>query len=320
MSASPPVAIITPSYNTGDHVRAAVESVLAQDYPKIDYLVMDGGSSDDTVDVLRSFGPRLRWVSERDRGQSDAINRGFARTRGDVLGWLNSDDTYAPGAVRAAAEFLARHDDVAMVYGDADFIDAVGNVIGPAMHVEPRFDRRRLLHYSDFIVQPAAFFRRGAFDAVGGLDPSLNWAMDYDLWLKFAAKNFKVVYLPRVLANYRWLGDSKSAAGGWGRLDEVDNVARRHGARRTPAYFRLERVNLHLAEARQALRLGDYGSTASALARATGNLVSSPRAILSLLSPRTWRVIYTGQVLRARALGEDRGTRGHGDTETSGSR
>src|SRR5688500_5879655 len=103
MSASPSVAIITPSYNTGTHVRAAVESVLAQDYPKIDYLVMDGGSSDDTVDVLRSFGPRLRWVSERDRGQSDAINRGFARTRGDVLGWLNSDDTYAPGAVRAAA-------------------------------------------------------------------------------------------------------------------------------------------------------------------------------------------------------------------------
>jgi hypothetical protein len=189
-----------------------------------------------------------------------------------------------------------------MVYGEADFIDAAGNVIGPCAHVEPRFSHKRLLHYSDFIVQPAAFFRRGAFEAVGGLDPSLNWAMDYDLWLKFAARNYKVAYLPRVLAHYRWLGDSKSAAGGWGRLDEVDKVARRHGAKRTPAYFRLERVNLHLAEARQALRHGDYGSSASALARATGNLVSSPRAMWSLLSPRTWRVIYTGQVLRSRAL------------------
>ena len=299
---TPPVAIVTPSYNTGGHVRAAVESVLAQDYPHVDYVVMDGGSTDDTVDALRGFGPRLRWVSERDRGQSDAINRGFAQTRGDVLGWLNSDDTYAPGAVRAAAEFLARHEDVAMVYGEADFIDAAGNVIGPCAHVEPRFSHKRLLHYSDFIVQPAAFFRRGAFEAVGGLDPSLNWAMDYDLWLKFAARNYKVAYLPRVLAHYRWLGDSKSAAGGWGRLDEVDKVARRHGAKRTPAYFRLERVNLHLAEARQALRHGDYGASASALARATGNLVSSPKAMWSLLSPRTWRVIYTGQVLRSRAV------------------
>src|SRR2546428_12439843 len=105
---TPPVAIVTPSYNTGPHVRAAVESVLSQDYPHLDYLVMDGGSTDDTVTVLESFGPRLRWGSERDRGQSDAINRGFALTRGDGLGWLNSDATSVPRAVPAAAAFLAR--------------------------------------------------------------------------------------------------------------------------------------------------------------------------------------------------------------------
>jgi glycosyltransferase involved in cell wall biosynthesis len=294
-------AIVTPSYNTGPHLRAAVNSVVEQDYPHVDYVVMDGGSTDGSVEVLNSFGPRLTWVSERDRGQSDAINRGFARTTGDVLGWLNSDDTYAPGALRAAAEYLAAHPDVAMVYGDADFIDASGNRIGRCAHVEPVFRRRRLLHYCDFVVQPAAFFRRSAFEAVGGLDPSLNWAMDYDLWLKFAAAGYKVAYLPRVLANYRWLGDSKSAAGGWGRLEEVDGVARRHGARRTPAYFRLERVNQHLTEARQALRHRDVGSAATSFARATGNLLSSPRAMWSLMSPRTWKVIYTGQVLRARA-------------------
>ena len=297
-------AIVTPSYNTGAYVGAAVRSVLEQDWPALDYVVMDGGSTDGTVDVLKSFGPRLNWVSERDRGQSDAINRGFARTRGDVLGWLNSDDTYARGAVRAAAEFLAANPDVAMVYGGADFVDAAGNPIGRCAHVEPVFSRRRLLHYSDFVVQPAAFFRRGAFDAVGGLDPSLNWAMDYDLWLKFADAGMKVAYLPRVLAYYRWLGDSKSAAGGWGRLREVDAVARRHGARRTPAYFRLERVNLHLAEARQALRHRDIGNAVGSFARATGNLASSPRALWSLLSPRTWRVIYTGRVLRRRAVGD----------------
>ena len=300
-SALPPVAIVTPSYNTGPFVGAAVKSVLDQDHLRVDYVVMDGGSTDNTVDVLRSFGPRLRWVSRRDRGQSDAINRGFAQTTGDVLGWLNSDDTYARGALRAAAEFFAAHPDVEMVYGDADFIDARGERIGRCAHVEPTFSRRRLLHYCDFIVQPAAFFRRGAFEAVGGLDPTLNWAMDYDLWLKFAEARFKVAYLPRVLANYRWLGDSKSAAGGWGRLREIDLVARRHGARRTPAYFRLERVNLHLAEARSALRHGAVGSAVASFARAAGNLVTSPRAVWSLLSPRTWRVIYTGQVLRKRA-------------------
>ena len=296
-------AVVTPSYNTGDYVGAAVRSVVEQDHPHVDYLVMDGGSTDKTVDVLKSFGPSLRWVSQRDRGQSDAINRGFAQTAGEALGWLNSDDTYAPGAVRAAAEFLAAHPDVAMVYGDADFIDAAGNHIARCAHVDPRFSRRRLLHYSDFIVQPAAFFRRAAFEAVGGLDPSLNWAMDYDLWLKFAAAGFKVAYLPRVLANYRWLGDSKSAAGGWGRLKEIDRVARRHGARRTPAYFRLERVNMHLTEGRAALRHRDLGSAAASFARAGGNLMGSPRAMWSLLSPRTWRVIYTGQVLRKRAAG-----------------
>jgi len=200
-----PVAIVTPSYNTGRYVGATVRSVLEQGYAPLDYLVMDGGSTDETVEVLKSFGARVRWVSERDKGQSDAINRGFGQTRGEVLGWLNSDDTYAPGALRAAAEFLAAHPDVAMVYGDADFIDASGQRIGRCQHVEPVFNPHRLLHYSDFIVQPAAFFRRSAFEAVGGLDPSLNWAMDYDLWLKFAAAGFKVAYLPRALANYRWL-------------------------------------------------------------------------------------------------------------------
>jgi glycosyltransferase involved in cell wall biosynthesis len=298
----PTFAVVSPSYNTGAHVGAAVRSVLDQDWPHVDYLVMDGGSTDNTVEVLKSFGPRLKWVSQRDRGQADAINRGFAQTSGDVLGWVNSDDAYAPGALRAAAELLAANPDVAMVYGDADFIDAAGNRIGRCAHVEPVFSRRRLLHYSDFVVQPAAFFRRGAFDAVGGLDPSLNWAMDYDLWLKFAAANYKVAYLPRVLAHYRWLGDSKSAAGGWARLKEVEVVAKRHGARRTPAYFRLERVNLHLTEGRQALRHRDLGSTVRSFSRATGNLISSPRAMWSLLSPKTWRVIYTGQVLRRRAV------------------
>ncbi len=303
----PLVAVVTPSFNTGPFVGDAVRSVLAQDYPRLDYLVMDGASTDGTLQVLRDFKDRVRWISERDRGQADAINKGFARTQGDILGWLNSDDTYAPGAVRAAAEFFESHPDVALIYGDAEFIDAAGVRFGRCAHVEP-FDLHRLRHYTDFIVQPAAFFRRSAFDAVGGLDASLNWAMDYDLWLKIAER-FSAAYLPRVMANYRWLSDNKSAAGGWARLNEVEQVARRHG-HTMPAYFRLEQINLYLQEARQALRDRRPFESAQPLQRAAGTLLSSPRAMVSLLSPHTWRVIHTGKILRARAAGSHVRNRG----------
>jgi glycosyltransferase involved in cell wall biosynthesis len=310
------LSVVTPSFNTGRYLGAAIQSVIDQDWPGIDYIVMDGGSTDGSLDVLRSFGDRIRWVSEKDQGQSDAINRGFSRTRGDVLAWLNSDDTYAPGAVRTAMQFLAAHPDVAMVYGDADYIDADGKLIAPCAHIEP-FNRDRLFHYSDFIVQPAAFFRRSAFEAVGGLDVSLNWTMDYDLWMKLAER-FKIAYLPRLLAHYRWLIDNKTATGGFARIDEISSVLARRGLG-TPAYVRLERVNLYLQQVRQSLREGRPGGALAAFAHATGTLLSSHRAVLSMFQPRTWRIIWTGQVLRARGGSRrrqgDKGTRRKGDQE-----
>src|SRR5665213_2075693 len=124
-TALPTLAVVTPSYNTGRYIGPAIESVLAQDYPH-EYIVMDGGSTDQTVEVLKGFGDRLKWVSQKDGGQSDAINQGFARTPGDILGWLNSDDTYEPGAFGAVAEFFAANPDVGLVYGDANYIDAAG--------------------------------------------------------------------------------------------------------------------------------------------------------------------------------------------------
>ncbi len=292
------VSVVTPSFNTGRFIAAAVQSVLAQDYPQLEYVVMDGGSTDQTLDVLKSLGERVSWISEPDAGQADAINRGFSRTSGEILGWLNSDDTYAPGAIGVAADYFQAHPDVALVYGNADFIDSTGARIGRCAHVEP-FSRHRLMHYSDFIVQPAAFFRRSAFEAVGGLDASLNWAMDYDLWIKLA-RRFKVAYLPHVLAQYRWLSDNKSAVGGWARLQEVERVSRRHGIA-LPAYFRLEQINLLLQEAHQAARTAQPKDWAEKLWRAANTLLRSPGAMRSLLSCQTWRIISTGRLLRARA-------------------
>ena len=157
----PWVTLVTPSYNARPYLRAAIDSVLGQDYPHIEYLVMDGGSTDGTLELLTAFGDRVRWVSEPDAGQADAIARGFEQTSGTILGWLNADDVLKPGAVRAAVAALQTHPHAALVYGNADFIDAQGDTIGPCTVVEP-YSRHRLLHYGDYIVQPAALFTRQA--------------------------------------------------------------------------------------------------------------------------------------------------------------
>lgn len=295
----PVVSIVTPSFNQGEYIAATIRSVLDQDYPNLEYFVADGGSADQTVDILKSHAARLRYVSEKDRGQSHAINKGFAATTGSILGWLNSDDTLAPAALSAVVDYFEQHPDVAMVYGDAEYIDAAGAPIARCAHIEP-FNLRRLIHYSDFIVQPACFFRRDAFQAVGGVDESLHFCMDYDLWLKIAQR-YKVAYLPRVLAYFRWFGENKTAVGGQKRLLEIEQMARRRGCPGLPAYVCLEAVRLHLAEALTALRRLRLTRALPALARASTSLFRSPRALASLFSPHTWRIIYTGQLLRRHA-------------------
>ncbi len=300
MTDRPRFAIVTPSYNTAKYLGVAIRSVLDQDYPNLDYLVMDGGSTDGSVDVLRSFGERIRWVSEKDAGQADAIRRGFEQTEGEILTWLNSDDSFCPGAFNAVADFFADNPDVDVVYGDANYVDQGGELISRCVHVEP-FDRERLFRYSDFIVQPAAFFRRRAYEAVGGVNPQFHWALDYDLWLKMAPK-VRFSYLPQVLANYRWLGNNKSATGGADRLDEIESLFRGMG-KSPPAYIQLERVNQHVRDGWAGIRKGHLVQALRHVLGAVTSLLSSPRAVGSLFSPHTWRIVWVGQVLRRRAVG-----------------
>jgi glycosyltransferase involved in cell wall biosynthesis len=232
LSQFPRVSIVMPSLNQARFLRAALDSVLTQAYPNLEVLVMDGGSTDGSVDILRGYGDRISFVSEPDRGQSDAINRGFARATGQFLAWLNSDDRYLPGAVHKACEALAGASQAVMVYGEGEIIDDSGRVLGPFIHTQP-FDLWILTHLSDFIMQPTVFMRADAVRSVGGLDETLHFGMDWDLWIRLACLG-RVVHLRETLAQTREHAQTKTTTGGWRRLREIRAIMERHGARDWP--------------------------------------------------------------------------------------
>jgi glycosyltransferase involved in cell wall biosynthesis len=197
----PLVSIVTPSFNQARYLEHTIRSVLDQDYPKLEYIIVDGGSNDGSPEIIRRYSDRLAWwVSEKDRGQTDAINKGFAHARGEYLAWLNSDDTYEPGAISEAVAFLRKQPEVGLVYGDANFIDENGRKLGsfPAAQTDYRRLRQGYVH----IPQQSAFWRADLWHRVGPLDPSFFFAMDYDLWVRLAALA-PVRYVPRNWANFR---------------------------------------------------------------------------------------------------------------------
>jgi glycosyltransferase involved in cell wall biosynthesis len=226
MSDRPLVSIVTPSYNQAPFLEKTILSVINQDYSPIEYIVVDGGSTDGSVEIVRRYANRLaHWVSERDGGQSEAINKGFARSCGSILAWLNSDDVYLPGCVRTVVDAFMERPELAMVYGDVEIIDARGTVM-----LHPRWDeydfRRQLLHRIN-IPQPGAFVRRSVLDEVGLLRTDLHYAMDFELWLRIG-RRYAVRRIPRTLAQFRLHDVSKSgsAADRWGTefitiLDDV---------------------------------------------------------------------------------------------------
>ncbi len=222
------VTIVTPSFNQARFLEQTMLSVLNQDYPHIEYIVVDGGSTDGSVEIIQRYADRLSWwVSEPDRGQTDAINNGFAHAHGEILAWLNSDDTYEPGAVRAAVEALEKHPQAAMVYGDAHYIDENGRVIGrfPAAQTDYRRLRQGYVH----IPQQASFWRASYWRQVGPLDPTFYFAMDYDLWVRLSALA-PLVYIPgQVWANFRLHSDAKTISADDRCWPEMLRVHRRLG-------------------------------------------------------------------------------------------
>jgi len=202
----PLVSIVTPCRNAARFLEETIQSVLSQDYPCIDYLVMDGGSTDDTLDLLRRYGDRLRYESRPDGGQADAINRGFRLARGRIFAYLNADDTYLPGAIRTAVGHLLANPGIGVVYGEAYYVNREGQILRryPTAPFHPQ-----LLNSRCYICQPAAFLRAEVFESVGLMNPELHFALDYDLWMR-VARRYPMLKVDEFLATSRMHLENKT--------------------------------------------------------------------------------------------------------------
>lgn len=207
----PLVTVITPAYNQGQFLRDTIESVLSQDYPNIELFVINDGSTDNTEEILKGYNGRIRWETQKNMGQTPTINKGWRQTKGEIITWLNSDDTYLPGAVKAGVEYLSAHPETSIVFADSIFTEADGTPLERTRQVPP-------FNYKDFVTgcenpisQPSSFIRREVIEKAGELDPKFYYFMDWDFWLR-AGLYFKIDHVDAVWSTYRLHAESKTVA------------------------------------------------------------------------------------------------------------
>lgn len=209
MNSYPLVSIITPSYNQAQFLEKTMLSVLGQDYPNIEYLVADGGSTDGSVEIIRKYEDRLAWwVSEKDRGQADAINKGFSRAKGEVIAWVNSDDYYLPGAVSQAVKALQEHPEAGLVYGNVQVVDKDEEIINTLTYGNWQLPDLMTFH---IIGQPAVFMRRDVLEKAGYLDLSYHFLLDHQLWLRIGLAA-RYDYVPALWARAHYHEGCKNLA------------------------------------------------------------------------------------------------------------
>lgn len=265
-SEAPLVSIITPCFNSARFLEQTIESVLTQDYEPIEYIVIDGGSTDGSLDILKKYGARLQWVSERDSGQSEAINKGFRRARGAIRSWVNADDLLTPGAVRTVAGYFQAHPDVHFLYGDVEAIDEKGRSYGLRRSVQP-CSFETLVNEDDSIVQPGAFWRAELWAAIGELDEKLHFMMDYDYWIR-ASRQFKLARVPFTLARERLYGTAKTFKGGLERYGELESMPKAYGGAGVPQRFKPEVAAGYLGYAWGQARQGHWDEARASFAKA----------------------------------------------------
>jgi glycosyltransferase involved in cell wall biosynthesis len=259
------ISLVTPSFNQGEFIERTIESVLSQrgDF-ELDYRVVDGGSSDQTLAILQRYGDRLSFVSERDDGQVDAINKGLRATTGDVVGWLNSDDVLLPGALAAVADAFRAHPEREWLHGRCEIIDPTDRPVRKWVSLYKHMRARRhsfdSLVTENYVSQMTAFWRRSVHDVIGYLDPALHFAFDYDLWLRLAERGAPL-YLPEKLACFRWYPTSKSGAMFERQFREDGEVARRYAADKPLVLWRKRAKTEAIIAIYRALALGRLGSS-----------------------------------------------------------
>lgn len=230
----PLVSVVIPSFEQGRFLRAALRSLVGQDYPRVEILVQDNCSTDRTAEVLGEFETKIDSIRvERDGGQSDALRRGFERARGEILTWLNADDLLMPDAIANAVEAFTASDTPDVVYGHCAHVEESGTFQRYFYEVQD-YSASLLRNVADFISQPGTFFSRDAYDAVGGLDGDLHYAMDWDLWCRFARGGLRFRRLDEVMAAARFYPATKTSSGGLSRVREILSVNRRYQTDRLP--------------------------------------------------------------------------------------
>jgi glycosyltransferase involved in cell wall biosynthesis len=233
----PLISIITPSFNQGRFIDQTIDSVLSQNYSNLEYIVIDGGSTDDTLKILKSYGKQLTWISEPDQGQTDAINKGLKMARGEILGYLNSDDILIPGALQKVGEYYVKTGSNWMT-GDCNVIDEEEKILLSHNVLIRGYKRLLLKLYSPWLLkvvdnmipQPSTFWSRRAYDKIGEFDTTLNYVMDYDYWLRLS-KYYRPSDLGVVLSGFRAQSESKSETSREKLMREGDQVLKTHGAK-----------------------------------------------------------------------------------------
>ena len=203
------VSIVTPSYNQAPFLEQTMQSVLEQDYPHIEYIVVDGGSTDNSVGVIKKYADRLAyWISEKDSGQAEAINKGFARANGEIVAWLNSDDYYLRNTISIVVRCFEQNPDVVMVYGDMFAVDGNDETMNVLRYRQ--LSLKDLLCFQ-IIGQPSVFFRRSALEKVGRLDPTFHFMLDHHLWIRLAQLG-RILHIPQVWSAARYHPQAKNRA------------------------------------------------------------------------------------------------------------
>ncbi len=284
----PTVSVVVPSFNQGTFIGQTVDSILSQDFADLECLVMDGGSTDDTLDALHRYDddPRLVWVSEPDRGQSNAINKGLTRAQGQYLSYLNSDDLLMPGAVSAVVAYFEAHPDVDIIEGDLSFIDANGATIG-RLPGRP-FVLSELLSGRHRFNQAGAFWRSNLTQRIGLMDESLHYTMDHDYWARAALAGATIAYVPGVRAAFRFHDDSKTVSQTDGFLSDwealLSRLEQEHAG--DPAFVRMIEQSRTASAWRNAVhfwREGKLDSVRPQLWRVVARHPSLPRRVFSAM-------------------------------------